>query len=67
MTWETVIGLETHVELATKTQDLLLLHHRLRRRAQHPLLPGVHRYARHAARYSTRQVVQLRGQGRAGR
>ena len=29
MTWETVIGLETHAELATH-QDILLLHHPVR-------------------------------------
>ena len=47
-----VIGLEVHVELKTRDQDILRLSHRLWRRPQHPVLPGLHRSAGHACRYS---------------
>jgi aspartyl-tRNA(Asn)/glutamyl-tRNA(Gln) amidotransferase subunit B len=33
--WEVVIGLETHAQLNTASEDLLRRQHRLRRRAQH--------------------------------
>ena len=39
-TYETVIGLEVHVELATKTKIFCGW-----RSAQQPHLPGLHRYA----------------------
>ena len=44
-TYETVIGLEVHVELATKTKIFCGCSHSLWRSAQQPHLPGVHRYA----------------------
>ena len=44
--YETVIGLEVHVELATKDQDFLwMFSTAVRRCAQHPHLSGVYRYA----------------------
>ena len=49
MTWETVIGLEVHVQLAHPDQDVLRLPHHLRRPAQHQRLPGLPRPARRAA------------------
>ena len=44
--YEAVIGLEVHAQLATRTQDLLLLLDGLRRRAQRPHRPGVPRRCR---------------------
>ena len=47
--WEAVIGLEIHVQLSTRTQDVLPLPERVRRRAEHAHLPGLHRAPGRAA------------------
>ena len=39
--YEAVIGLEVHVQLATRNQDFLRLPHQLRRAAEHQRLPGL--------------------------
>ena len=49
MPWETVIGLEVHVQLLTRYQDVLRLRQPVRRRAQHQRLSGVPGTARRAA------------------
>ena len=51
--WEAVIGLEIHVQLKTRDEDVLPLPQRLRRRAEHADLPGVPRVPRRAARCRT--------------
>ncbi len=43
--YETVIGLEVHVELATRTKIFCSCSTRFRRSAQYPHLPGLHRNA----------------------
>ena len=47
--YEAVIGLEIHMELNTKFQDILLLPDDVRRGAQYAVLPGVLRTAGHSA------------------
>ena len=47
--YEPVIGLEVHVQLATRYEDFLRLPDQLRRGAQHQRLPGVPGHARRAA------------------
>ena len=44
--YETVIGLEVHVEAGLSHKDFLRMLHKIRRCAQHPHLPGLHRNAR---------------------
>ena len=65
MSWQTVIGLEVHVQLAHADQDVLRLSHRLRRPAQHQRLPGVPRAPRCPAG-PERGGGAARGDGRAG-
>ena len=72
-TWETVIGLEVHVELATDDEALLRVPERVRRRAEHERVPGVPRPARLAAgpqregrsstRCASREALALRRAG----
>ena len=48
--YETVIGLETHIALKTETKAFWLLRGDLRRGAEHALLPCLSRHAGGAAR-----------------
>ena len=60
MTWETVIGLETHVELATQTKIFCSCTTQFGGAPQHPLLPGVHWDARRAAGTQCRRCWNTR-------
>ena len=44
-----VIGLEVHVQLLDREQDVLRVQHEVRRAAEYADLPGVHRHAGRAA------------------
>ena len=57
--FQVVIGLEVHAQLLTRTQDLLRLLDRVRRRAQHARLPGVPRAARACSRALNARVVEM--------
>ncbi len=52
--YETVIGLECHVELSTRDEDVLPVRERLRRRTQHQHVRRVSRPSRHTARAQPR-------------
>ena len=52
--FDPVMGLEVHVELGTATKMFCGCANRVRRRAQHPGLPGLPGPARLACRWSTR-------------
>ena len=54
---EAVIGLEIHVQLATRTKMFCGCELSLRRRAEHPHLPGLPRPTRACCRWSTSEAV----------
>ena len=56
--FDPVMGLEVHVELNTALEDVLRLPDRVRRRAQHPGLPGLPRACPARCRWSTRTAVE---------
>ncbi len=57
--WEAVIGLEIHVQLATRDEDVLRLLAEFRRAAQHADLPRLPRPARRPAGRSMRAAIDF--------
>ena len=55
--YEAVIGLECHVELNTRDEDVLLVHERVRRRAEHAHLPRLPGPPRDRCRCPNREAI----------
>ncbi len=58
--YTTVIGLEVHVQLLTRSEAVLRLQHEVWGAAEHADLPGLHRHAGHAAGDESRGVSSWR-------
>ena len=64
--YEAVIGLEVHVRARDRDEAVLRMPQRVRRRAEHPRLPGVPRAARLAAGAERARSVEYRAAARRG-